>query len=63
MNVKVRMPKLGKKLRTKKYWRKELMMTIIATSISIVLTSFVHRSVRLDVRITWSDHAFHVYCA
>ncbi len=38
MNVKVRMPKLGKKLRTKKYWIKELLMTILATSISIVLT-------------------------
>ena len=32
------MPKLGKKLRTKKYWIKELLMTILATSISIVLT-------------------------
>ena len=39
MNVKVRMPKLSKKkLRTKKYWIKELLMTILATSISIVLT-------------------------
>lgn len=38
MNVKVRMPKLGKKLRTKNYWIKELLMTILATSISIVLT-------------------------
>ena len=38
MNVKVRMPKFGKKLRTKKYWIKELLMTILATSISIVLT-------------------------
>ena len=38
MNVKVRMPKLGKKLRNKKYWAKELLMTILATSISIVLT-------------------------
>lgn len=32
------MPKFGKKLRTKKYWIKELLLTILATSISIVLT-------------------------
>jgi len=38
MNVKVRMPKFGKKMRTKKYWLKELLLTILATSISIVLT-------------------------
>ena len=38
MNVKVRMPKFGKKIQSKKYWVKELLMTILATSISIVLT-------------------------
>lgn len=38
MNIKVRMPKFGKTLRTKKFWIKELLMTILATSISIVLT-------------------------
>lgn len=32
------MPKFGKKMRTKKYWLKELLLTILATSISIVLT-------------------------
>ena len=38
MNVKVRIPKFVNKSPTKKYWVKELLMTILATSISIVLT-------------------------
>ena len=38
MNVKVRRPKLGKKPNVKRNWVKELLLTILATSISIVLT-------------------------
>lgn len=38
MNVKVRMPKFGKKPNVKRSWIKELLLTILATSISIVLT-------------------------
>lgn len=38
MNVKVRMPKLGKKPNVKRNWVKELLLSILATSISIVLT-------------------------
>ena len=38
MNVKVRMPKFGKKPNVKRGWVKELLLTILATSISIVLT-------------------------
>ena len=37
MNVKFKMPKFGRKLSGKAWW-KELMMTVIATTISIVLT-------------------------
>lgn len=38
MNVKVRMPKFGKKPNVNRSWLKELLLTIVATSISIVLT-------------------------
>lgn len=38
MNVKVRMPKFGKKPNVNRSWVKELLLTIVATSISIVLT-------------------------
>lgn len=38
MNVKVRMPKFSKKPNVNHSWVKELLLTIVATSISIVLT-------------------------
>ena len=38
MNVKFRMPKLGKKPNMQHGWVKELLMTFLATTISIVLT-------------------------
>ena len=38
MNVKFRMPKTGKKPDIKRGWVKELLMTFLATTISIVLT-------------------------
>ena len=38
MNVKFRMPKLSKKPNIKRSWVKELLMTFLATTISIVLT-------------------------
>ena len=38
MNVKFRMPKLGKKPNIQRGWVKELLMTFLATTISIVLT-------------------------
>ena len=36
--IKVRMPKFTKTPETKRYWAKELLLTILATSVSIVLT-------------------------
>ena len=38
MNIKFRMPRLGKKLNIQRSWVKELLMTFLATTISIVLT-------------------------
>lgn len=38
MNVKFRMPRLGKKPNVQRGWVKELLMTFLATTISIVLT-------------------------